>query len=132
MLSEMYRWCHQWRMKINREKTQIIHFRHKKMKQTLYNFYLGDNVIQIVNEYRYLGCTLSEHLNFKSIGNHLAEGAGRAFGKLIGKHFQNKGLGYRTYTKLYDSCVVPLMDVFGDMKGTKILIIFITEHYVHF
>ena len=43
-------------------------------------------------------------------GNVLADGASRALGKLLSTYYWNKGLGVRTYTELYDSCIIPIMD----------------------
>ena len=80
-------------MKINKDKTKIVHFRPSRKAATKQVFTLGENVIEQIDQYRYLGCTLSEHLNYKIIGNYLSEGAGRALGKQISKFHQNKGLG---------------------------------------
>ena len=38
-------------------------------------------------------------------------------GKIIAKHYQNKGLGYKTFTKLYQACVVPVMDYCSGIWG---------------
>ena len=85
---------------------------------------MGTTELQLVDRYRYLGCTINEYLDPNITGNTLAEGASRALGKLIAKFFQNRGLGYATYTKLYDSCVVPITDyssgVWGYTKNEKI------------
>ena len=73
--------------------------------------------IKLADKYRYLGCVLTEHLSYKAVGDSFAEGASRAVGKLIGKHFQNKCLGYKTYSKLYDSCVCPIMEYCSAVWG---------------
>ena len=112
MLNVLAEWCESWKMKINNEKRQIIHFRAKKSKITEFSLNLGspDNNIAIVNKYRYLGCHLDEHLDYNITGNELADASGRALGKLLGKYFSNNGLGYKTYKKLYDTCICPIMD----------------------
>ena len=51
------------------------------------------------------------------MGDILAEGAGRALGKLVAKFYQNKGLGFNAFTKLYDTCVAPLMDYCSGVWG---------------
>ena len=107
------------------EKTQIIHFRYKQKPQTSFIFYLGSRPISIVTKYRYLGCTINEFWYKHTIGNALAEGTSRALGKVLAKYYKNKGLGYKTYTKLYESCVCPIMDycasVWGHAKNEKIM-----------
>ena len=65
-------------MKVNYDKTNIVHFRPKRHKITDNVFKLGNETISLVEKYRYLGCTLTEHLNFTTMGDILAEGAGRA------------------------------------------------------
>ena len=60
-----------------------LYFNHlSSVVQSLDEFTLGENVIEQIDQYRYLGCTLSEHVNYKIIGIYLSEGAGRALGKL--------------------------------------------------
>ena len=50
-------------------------------------------------------------------GNSLAEGASTALAKLLAKFYQNTGLGYDTYTKLYQACVTPIMDYCSGVWG---------------
>ena len=82
LLNETEKWCYQWRMKINSEKTQIVHFRPKRTSKTKEVFRLGKVELQVVSSYRYLGCTFDEFLNEEVTANTLAEGAGRALGKV--------------------------------------------------
>ena len=58
----------------------------------------------------YIGVTFNEFLNKKVAGNVLAEGASRALGKFLSKYYLDKGLGINTYTKIYESCICPIMD----------------------
>ena len=117
MLNELAAWCTKWRMLINSEKSQIIHFRPKRCKKTNYKFTLDLNTLEIVDKYRYLGCTINEHLDSTATGNKQAEGAARALGKLLSKYHSNKGLGYNTYKKLFDSCIAPIMDYGSSVWG---------------
>ena len=34
MLNVMYQWCKKWRLRVNNNKTKIVHFRGKRIKQT--------------------------------------------------------------------------------------------------
>ena len=43
MLNELAAWCTKWRMLLNSEKSQIIHFRPKSCKKTNYKFTLDLN-----------------------------------------------------------------------------------------
>ena len=117
LLNGLHMWCKQWRMLINLEKTQIIHFRPKNQTESNYNFKVGQNSLNTVQNYRCLATVLNEFLDFKVTGKAAAEGASRALGKLLGKYYANKGLGYRTYTKLFECCIAPIMDYASGVWG---------------
>ena len=67
MINKLHVWCKTWHMKVNCEKTQIVHFRPKKQSNTVYNFLLGNEEIKLVDKYRYLGCVLTEHLSSRRL-----------------------------------------------------------------
>ena len=62
---------------------------------------------------------LQKLLNILTTGDVLAEGATRALGKILAKYYTNKGLGYETYTKLYNSCISPIMDYCSGIWGRQ-------------
>ena len=59
-ISEMVleEWCSRWGMKVNVEKSAIIHFRKKSCLQWDHEFSIGGEVIPIVTKYKYLGCVI--------------------------------------------------------------------------
>ncbi len=63
-----------------------------------------------MDKYNYLGIVLNEHLEYSMVAMILANSAGRALGAIYNKYRLNKGFGYNTYTKLYHSDVVPILD----------------------
>ena len=63
MLNVLDKWCKKWRMIINMDKMQIIHFRPKGIKCSQTKFKLGTTELQLVDRYRYLGCTVNEYLD---------------------------------------------------------------------
>ena len=65
--------------------------------------------MNIVPTYRYLGIILDEHLTFTSCTKTLAESAGRALGGIISKSRTIKDLGFKTYSKLYEAGVAPIL-----------------------
>lgn len=64
-----------------------------------------------------------EHLTFNAAVSMLSDSAGRALGKVIYKFKTLKNVSFKAYTKLYESCVVPIVDycagVWGHRKYTK-------------
>ena len=78
----------------------------------------GHSINTCISEtYKYLGCNINEFLDNKVTGNTQAEKASHALGKLLSKFYSSKGLSYYTYKKLYDSCIVPIMDYAGGVWG---------------
>lgn len=109
MLNSMYNWCRKWRLVVNESKTNIVHFRKSRKRCTEFIFKYGDNVINVVKEYKYLGVILDEHLNYKKCSSTLAESGGRALSAIISKFKQFKDIGYNTFTTMYNAGVSPVM-----------------------
>ena len=121
MLNHVAQWCNKWRIIVNDLKSGIVHFRNTSSKKSEVVFTLGGSIIETVPRYTYLGVILDEHLTFKECARTLAEAGGRALSKIIGKFKNVKDFNYRTYTKLYNACVWPIMDYYSSIWGFKIL-----------
>ena len=119
LLSILYNWCQKWRMKVNVKKTKVVHFRCKNVVQSDFQFKYGDNTVDIVEKYKYLGLILDEYLDYQVTATVLANSAGRALGSIQNKFNQLKGLGYNTYSKMYSSGVIPIMDYCSGIWGYK-------------
>ena len=117
ILNELHTWCKRWRMTVNTEKPQIIHFRPKRSLKTKTLFHYGSSLIDIVERYQYLGITVNEHLDKQVMGDKLADGATCALGKLLSKYYLNKGLGLKVYRKFYETCIIPFMDYCSGVWG---------------
>ena len=117
LLNILYNWCRKWRLQVNYDKTKIVHFRGKNVERTDYNFKCGNNKLEIVHQYKYLGVVLDEYLDYKTTTEILASSAGRALGSVINKVKSNKDLGFQTYTTLYNNCVAPVMDYGSGVWG---------------
>ena len=59
---------------------------------------------------------LDEYLNYGKCTNILAESAGRALGGIISK-FKQHSIGYKTYTKMFDTSVVPILNYGSEIWG---------------
>lgn len=66
-----------------------------------------------------LGVIFDEHLTFDLAAKALADSAGRALGKLVGKLKCLNGLGYNCFTKLYESFVDPIMTYGSGIWGFR-------------
>ena len=118
-LNVLNEWCVKWRLKVNENKTKIIHFRQSSRNESNYQFHLGNSDIIMVDNYKYLGVILYKNLNFRGISEILAEAGVRAFGALRNKLKPLKCYKYQTFTKLYHSAVVPIMDYASGVWGFK-------------
>ena len=109
LINIMHKWCNNWRVEINHSKTKIVHFRRRQTPVTDSEFKLQEK-LERVSEYRYLGVTLNEFMDTQKITEHLAGAASRALGAVIGCTRSVQDLGYASFTKLYHSCVTPILD----------------------
>ena len=110
LLDTVYNWCKKWRMKINESKSKIIHFRNVGKRATDFTFKNGPNIIETVSSYKYLGLILDEFLLYYMAVETLCSSAGRALGAGISKSRSLRNFGYKTYTKLFNSCVTPIYE----------------------
>ena len=63
-------------MKVNVEKCRVMHMRKKGVKRSDGGFLVGGEVIKVVEEYKYLGCVVDEHLsNVRMIEERAKAGA---------------------------------------------------------
>ena len=85
LLNLVFNWCSTWRLKVNTDKTNIVHFRPTTQQKTNFNFKYGEHIINMASEYKYLGVIVDEHLKFDSCISALASAAGRALGEIISK-----------------------------------------------
>ena len=105
-LEVVNKWCCKWKMKINVSKSGVIHFRDKKqIKRCKEVFRIGEEVIQMVAEYKYLGVINDESLKGDTMMESVMENSRKA---LYGVNRLIRGLGnvgWEMFTKLYMSYV---------------------------
>jgi hypothetical protein len=119
MLTCMADWCRKWRLKLNVEKSNIVHFRPKRQNRTTFCFKYAATSLNIVSNYKYLGLFFDEFMTFDECAKVLGNSAGRALGGVIAKFKQMKNIGYKTYSKMYDAAVVPVSDYGSGVWGYK-------------
>ena len=94
-----------------------MHVRRKLCKSTQAIFYLDGSELELVSKYKYLGFFFNEHMDMKEGINVLSVAAGRSLSGIIAKFALFRDAGIPTYTKLYESCVVPIIDYFSGIWG---------------
>ncbi len=119
MLDVVQDQCEKWRMRVNVNKSKVIHFRTKSQAQTDIDFTLGNNSLEKVNKYKYLGVIFDSSLYFETTAEFLAKSGGRALGATCSKFRFNKGLGYKTLSHRCHSNFRLLFRRMGVCKGRK-------------
>ena len=103
LLDIVRNWCKKWKLLVNLGKTKIVHYRPTRKHQTKFSFKWGDQDIEIVKGYKYLGVFLDEHLNFETHCRNISSSAGRALGKILSKFSVFRDIGHKTFSKLFRS-----------------------------
>ena len=119
MLNTLHGWCKRWRVLINTDKSKCMHFRRGRAHISSFKFHIGNNVLDTVQYYKYLGVTFDDKCTFKQNSEVLSKAASRALGKIISKVHAYKEFGFKSFTKLYDSCVTPILDYCASVWGSK-------------
>jgi hypothetical protein len=117
MLDKLKMWCSRWRMTVNINKSKVMHCRPKNQNESQVALMYGNEQLEYVNKYKYLGTVLDYSLNFDVTAEMLANSANRALGGIFSKFKENKGLGYKSYTKLYNTGVIPILDYGAGVWG---------------
>ncbi len=119
MLHVLSLWCAKWHMKVNTDKTQILHFRNPSVPQTSAAFLFDNEELSIVQQYKYLGLIFTEFLDYQKTAKMVAKSASRALGLLIAKSKASGGMPYEVFTKLYNALVQPVLDYGAGIWGTR-------------
>ena len=99
-------YCAAWKVNINFNKTKIIIFGARNIDK--YNFRMGDNKIEIIKQYKYLGVVFSSTGSFLNTRKHIAEQARKAM-HLLFMRINNLSLPLDLQLKLFDKTVLPIL-----------------------
>ena len=106
-------------LQVNIDKTKIMHVRKITVNRCDFSFLLGNITIDFVEKYRYLGLMISENMDYTVSVKELSSAASRALGSLTSKYLHMGNMDYATYTKIYESTVIPVMDYASGVWGSK-------------
>ena len=108
MLDHVYAWCKKWQMAVNLDKTKIVNFRKKDMWRNTQVFKYGNDYVQYVDSYKYLGIYFDEHLTFVEHNEKISSASSRALGATINKLKTGDCMSYESYNKCVQSCILPI------------------------
>ena len=96
-----------------------MHFRGTKRPLTEETFYYGNQKLDIVHSYKYLGTIFDEHTTFEECAKTLSKAAARKLGHMFVMNRKLEGIGYKTYTRLYESRIDPVAFYASSVWGVK-------------
>ncbi len=85
MLDTVTDWSQKWRLSINAEKTNVVHFRTSGTVKTQFEFTCSGVGLEINESYKYLGLVFNEYIDKGRMVTAVAKSA-IALGLLIAKH----------------------------------------------
>ena len=107
-LDELKNYCDKWKLQINSEKTKVLVFSNRKIKKENYNFKLGEDTLEIVDTFKYLGIQFSYNGKFTYAIKDLCSMAERAMYSLY-KKARSLQLPIDIQFNLFDRVVAPIM-----------------------
>ncbi len=119
MLSYLAEWCNEWGLSINFNKSKVMHFRREGTPKTECNFRCGDSTVDLVDQYKYLGLILTEHLDFQRMAKVVSQSASRALGLLISKDKAAGGMPFECFSKCFECIVQATIDYGSSVWGTN-------------
>ena len=117
MLDCVYNWCKKWQMSVNLDKTKIVSFRKRDQIRMNRVFKYGDNCVDYVSCYKYLGIYFDEHLSFEDHADKISSAGSRALGAIICKLKTGECVSYESYSKCVHSCVFPILEYGTEITG---------------
>jgi len=105
-----------WSLEINPSKSKVVVFGSSKRGWHHFNFKLGDNTLEIVDNYKYLGVVFSQNGSFLKARSHLVVQAKKAM-FLLYKRIFNLDLPIDLQLKLFDHTVLPILTYSCEVWG---------------
>jgi len=108
-INSVQKYCSGWRLAVNLNKSKIMIFSKRKTEKHSFYFYYGPNTVEIVDSYKYLGIIFHFSGKFKESISNLADKARKAYFALKSKLPYNYNLSAKSWLKLYNSMIVPII-----------------------
>ncbi len=89
----------------------------------------GNNQLQIVDKYRYLGLNFTECLSYDDMAKSVSQSAIRALGLVIVNCKAHVGVHFNVFTQLYDALVQPIIIYSASVWGNKEFTCISTIHH---
>ena len=115
-LNKLSSYCNSWMLNINPKKTKIMIFQKRAKKCDQYNFHINDQIIDVVQEYTYLGTRISSSGNFTLALDQLKEKAQNSLFSLR-RHTDFSKLKSSLACKIFDTMIAPILTYNSEVWG---------------
>ena len=106
----------EWAVEVNVEKSGVMHMRRRGIKRTGETFFVNDEEIKVVAEYKYLGCVVNEQLNCSRMVEERAKAGAKALSDWLRRCRVTVGdLRGKTFLKLLEMLVYSVL-----LYGTEV------------
>ena len=105
-LNVFYDYTQQWKLNINFRKTKILIFGVRNTNN--FQFKLGNNTIDICDEFKYLGVVFTKHRSFFNVIKHNTVQAKKA-PQLLYKRINNLHIPIDLQIHLFDHTILPIL-----------------------
>ena len=119
-LDIFYNYCEFWQLSVNTNKTKILIFSKRKVKNAP-NFFLNGKILEIVDSYSYLGLLFNFNGNFSKAKSSLVNRARRSLFSVY-KRIRNQPIPIDLQLKLFDSIVEPILLYGSEVWGFENLL----------
>ena len=100
--------CKQWKLQVNLSKTKVIIFR-RRCGHEISRFEIGNNVLEVVHSYKYLGLIVSSNGSFTDGITDLAQKPRKSWDALRNKLHLELWNNPAVVLKLFDAIVKPIL-----------------------
>ena len=119
-LASLHNYCSEWKLTVNCSKTKIVIFGRGRVATSNYNFQFGEERIEVVREYKYLGILFICNGRFREGQLELKDQATRAMYPVIGTS-RKHDLPVDIQLQMYSSMVVPVATYACEIWGYNII-----------
>ena len=110
-LNKVSDYCDKWKLKINVSKTKIIRFTKRKCSRNpanVYNFQIKEEKVEVVDDYVYLGTTVTYNGKYKkAIEKQVTQAKRALFGLKLKK--EKFDLPFDIMLDLFDKMILPIL-----------------------
>lgn len=105
-LDKLYDYCMKWKLLVNIDKSNVMIFNKSGHLLKNFKFHYGNTILQLTNEYCYLGIVFVPSGSFTKAMERLKEKASKAYFKIRDNLFSSSS---KSSVKLFNSLITPIL-----------------------